>query len=97
MGWVHAQDRLWQMTYQRLFSEGRLSEVYGETTVPIDASMRLLRIPERSKVIVNTLSEENRRILGGLCARDKCIHRSDVGEAIRVLVGRDESRAFRSC
>jgi len=41
-GFVHAQDRLWQMEFQRRLVAGRLSEVVGEATVPVDRWMRVL-------------------------------------------------------
>ena len=42
LGFAHAQDRLWQMTMLRRTAEGRLSELFGERTVPIDDLMRRL-------------------------------------------------------
>ncbi len=60
LGWAHAEDRLWQMAYQRFFAQGRLSETFGPSTVAIDQSMRLLRIPETAEKMVDTLSEEHR-------------------------------------
>lgn len=42
LGYVHAQDRLWQMTMLRRTVQGRLSEVFGQRTVSIDRLMRRL-------------------------------------------------------
>jgi penicillin amidase len=42
LGFVHAQDRLWQMTMLRRTAQGRLSELFGEATVPVDELMRRL-------------------------------------------------------
>lgn len=36
LGLAHAQDRLWQMTMYRRTAQGRLSELFGESTVSID-------------------------------------------------------------
>ena len=41
-GFVHAQDRLWQMEFWRRLVAGRLSEVVGERTVPVDRWVRTL-------------------------------------------------------
>ena len=41
-GFVHAQDRLWQMDFQRRLVAGRLSEILGEVAVPLDRWMRIL-------------------------------------------------------
>jgi penicillin G amidase len=42
LGFAHAQDRLWQMTMLRRTVQGRLSEVFGPTTVQVDELMRRL-------------------------------------------------------
>ena len=44
LGFVHAQDRLWQMTMLRRTAQGKLSEVFGERTVKIDELLRRLDI-----------------------------------------------------
>jgi penicillin G amidase len=41
-GFVHAQDRLWQMELDRRLASGRLSEIFGETTLDTDRSTRTL-------------------------------------------------------
>jgi penicillin G amidase len=41
-GFVHAQDRLWQMELDRRLASGRLSELFGETTLETDRSTRTL-------------------------------------------------------
>ena len=40
LGYVHAQDRLWQMEFQRRIGNGRLSEVLGEAALPQDRFLR---------------------------------------------------------
>src|SRR5439155_26878923 len=40
LGYVHAQDRLWQMEFQRRIGHGRLSEVLGSATLPQDRFLR---------------------------------------------------------
>jgi penicillin amidase len=40
LGYVHAQDRLWQMEFQRRIGHGRLSEIFGDATVPQDRFLR---------------------------------------------------------
>ncbi len=42
LGFVHAQDRLWQMTLMRRTAQGRLSELFGAETLAIDRLMRAL-------------------------------------------------------
>lgn len=40
LGYVHAQDRLWQMEIQRRIGRGRLSEILGPATLPQDRFLR---------------------------------------------------------
>jgi penicillin amidase len=40
LGFAHAQDRLWQMTTMRRTAQGRLSEVFGASTLDVDKLMR---------------------------------------------------------
>ncbi len=42
LGLAHAQDRLWQMMLLRRTAQGRLSELFGTRTVPIDELLRRL-------------------------------------------------------
>ncbi len=42
MGFVHAQDRMWQLELQRRIAQGRLSEVLGKESVNTDVWMRTL-------------------------------------------------------
>ena len=40
LGYVHAQDRLWEMEFQRRIGFGRLSEILGAATLPQDRFLR---------------------------------------------------------
>src|SRR5947209_11466775 len=40
LGYAHAQDRLWQMEFQRRIGSGRLSEIFGAATIPQDRFLR---------------------------------------------------------
>jgi len=41
-GYVHAQDRFWQMDFWRHISSGTLSEMFGESSVETDAFLRTM-------------------------------------------------------
>ncbi|MBM4422393.1 MAG: penicillin acylase family protein [Chloroflexi bacterium] len=41
-GYVHAQDRFWQMDFWRHIGSGRLSEIFGEATLGTDRFIRAL-------------------------------------------------------
>jgi penicillin amidase len=49
LGYVHAQDRLWQMELQRRIGHGRLSEVLGEATIPQDRFLRTVGFGRAAK------------------------------------------------
>ncbi|CAD8144589.1 unnamed protein product [Paramecium pentaurelia] len=62
LGFVHAQDRLWQLHLRRMSSQGRLSEIFGyrQEILNIDKYIRNLGYLESCKRIVEKLSEEAR-------------------------------------
>lgn len=41
-GYVHAQDRFWEMDFRRHVTSGRLSEMFGASQVPTDTFIRTL-------------------------------------------------------
>ncbi len=58
VGYVTAQDRLWQMDLLRRVTTGRLSEIFGEDFVQTDLLMRSLRIPEKSAMVLEKTGPE---------------------------------------
>lgn len=62
-GYIHAQDRLWQMEFNRRGSSGRLSEVVGKSTSRIDYYYRNLRLRATAEQIWENLDDESRAIL----------------------------------
>lgn len=42
IGLLHAQDRLWEMTFKKILLSGRLSENFGESTLNLDIIMRTM-------------------------------------------------------
>jgi penicillin G amidase len=53
VGYVMAQDRLWQMDLLKRVTLGRLSEIFGKDLVNVDILMRSLRIPDKSRMILS--------------------------------------------
>ncbi|HUS86746.1 MAG TPA: penicillin acylase family protein [Bacteroidales bacterium] len=51
-GYIMAQERMWQMDLIRRATTGRLSEIFGEDYVNTDLFLRALRIPQKSKMII---------------------------------------------
>jgi len=58
VGYVMAQDRLWQMDLLRRVTMGRLSEIFGEDMVENDLVLRALRIPEKSTMVLDGTEPE---------------------------------------
>ena len=59
LGYVHAQDRLWQMDMVRRVGEGRLSEVFGSVALPFDRMFRIIGIHRISKEIEQKITGES--------------------------------------
>jgi penicillin amidase len=54
-GFVHAQDRFWQMDVRRHYTAGRLSELFGDTTLDTDKIVRTMgwrRVAQRELSLV---------------------------------------------
>jgi penicillin amidase len=67
-GFVHGQDRLWQMDFYRRAVAGKVAEMAGEEGLPVDRLMRTLgirRVAEREAV---ALDPELRGLLERFCA-----------------------------
>ena len=62
-GYVHAQDRLWQMEEIRRVCSGTWSEVVGEFAVDLDIYMRTLRLRRVAEKSWAELDEDSRAIL----------------------------------
>ncbi|WP_421904368.1 penicillin acylase family protein [Mameliella sp.] len=52
LGYVHAQDRLWQLMMMRRTAQGRLSELFGRRTLRTDTLLRRLDIYTAAKASV---------------------------------------------
>ncbi len=55
-GYVHAQDRLWQMDMARRVGEGRLSEILGTLTIPFDRMFRIVGIKKISAAVEQSIT-----------------------------------------
>lgn len=63
LGYLHAQERLFQMDVARRAGEGRLSEVFGEKTIPIDRMFRTIGIVKHVEQTYNQLNPLTKKIL----------------------------------
>jgi penicillin amidase len=58
LGFVHAQDRLWQMEFQRRIGAGRLSEIFGAATIPQDRFLRTVGFGRAARAAWERLSPD---------------------------------------
>src|SRR6056300_1207326 len=83
LGYVHAQDRLWQMLVLRRTVQGRLSELFGERTVYIDTLLRHLDLYGAATSSVSAQTPEALAALesysAGVNARIEEINRDALG------------------
>jgi penicillin amidase len=63
LGFVHAQDRLWQMTLLRRTAQGRLSEVFGAKTLAADELVRRLDLYTQALASVDAQDDYTRTAL----------------------------------
>ncbi|SIR28093.1 penicillin acylase family protein [Maribacter ulvicola] len=63
LGYVHAQDRLWQMELLRRIASGGLSEVFGADLIGTDKFFLSLGIADASKVTAANADENNEGVV----------------------------------
>jgi penicillin amidase len=63
LGYVHAQDRLWQMDFQRRIARGRLSEILGSQTITTDRWFRTLGFGRLAAKELAGISADGKAIL----------------------------------
>jgi penicillin amidase len=68
LGFVHAQERLFQMELQRRYGAGRLAEIFGPQAVTVDRQMRILGLYRAAEAEIPFLSSEMDRGLAAYAA-----------------------------
>lgn len=66
-GYVHAQDRLWQMELLRRTAEGRLAEILGAALLPTDRYLRTVGLWEAAGRAEAELSDDLREWFDAYC------------------------------
>lgn len=90
LGYVHAQDRLWQMMMMRRTAQGRLSEVFGANTLGIDKLMRRFDIYPLAVSSVSAQDLRTRNILKAYAAGVN----ARIGEINHQALGRGAPEMF---
>jgi penicillin amidase len=62
-GYVHAQDRFWEMDFRRHVTAGRLSELFGTTTLDTDKVVRTMGWRRVAEQELPLLRPDTRRYL----------------------------------
>ena len=68
LGFVHAQDRLWQMEEMRRAGAGRLAELFGRAALPLDRFTRTVGLEPLAEAALANLDPELRRKLDAYAA-----------------------------
>lgn len=66
-GFIHAQERLWQLDFSRRVVNGRLSEILGEAALPVDRAMRTLGMFRTSAKEIQHYPDVMRELLDSYC------------------------------
>jgi penicillin amidase len=68
LGYVHAQDRLWQMEVNRRTAAGRLAEAFGEVALETDRFLRTIGIRRAAEANFRHLDAETQSLLESYAA-----------------------------
>ncbi|MDW3688062.1 penicillin acylase family protein [Cupriavidus sp. CV2] len=63
LGFVHAQDRLWQLQMSKRIVSGRLAEILGPSALDTDRFLRTLGVRRNAEAILSQSSAETRAVL----------------------------------
>ncbi len=88
LGWLHANDRLFQLELGRRSCSGRLAEVLGKRALPLDRRQRLLRLHKVAEDLVAAGGEASHRWLEAYARGvDAWVaaHRGDLPPEMRLL------------
>lgn len=68
LGYVHAQDRLWEMEIWRRITQGRFAEVFGENALGSDRYLRTLGLQRAGESAWQNLAPETKDIVNAYSA-----------------------------
>lgn len=74
LGFVHAQERAWQLEFNRRVMRGRLSEVLGPAALETDILMRTLGIRQAARAQYDRLPDDAREALKAYSAGINAFH-----------------------
>ena len=68
LGFVHAQDRLWQMELNRRLAAGRMAEILGPAALETDRFLRTLGVRRAAEANLRQIEPETRKLLAAYAA-----------------------------
>ncbi|MEX2639153.1 MAG: penicillin acylase family protein [Balneolales bacterium] len=68
LGYVHAQDRIWQMTLSQMTAEGRFAEFLGENFISLDQYLRVLGFQKTAATIWQEMPADQQKVLESYAA-----------------------------
>lgn len=68
LGFVHWQDRAWQMDFQRRVAQGRLSEIVGKPALEQDKFLRTWGFQRAAQAALPALSPQSRKLIAAYTA-----------------------------
>ncbi len=83
-GYVHAQDRFWQMDVWRHIGSGRLSEMFGSSQVETDAFLRTLGWKQTAEAEWDQLGPDSRAMLEAYSAGVNAYLKDHSGAALSL-------------
>jgi len=67
-GYIHAQERFWQMEFRRRLASGRLSEIFGEATLSTDEYLRYFGFHDLAQKAYEMMDDEARQVADAYAA-----------------------------
>lgn len=61
LGYTHARDRLWQMELMRRMSKGRMSEIFGNSTLILDKNFKTMEISKYVNEFLKKINKSSRQ------------------------------------
>ena len=68
LGFLHAQERFFQMDLMRRQAAGELSELFGAGALPVDRASRLHQFRQRARLVIETMSENEHAVVEAYAA-----------------------------
>ncbi len=83
-GYVHAQERFWQMDFYRHVGEGRTAEMFGKSSVDTDKFLTTLGWRKRSAEEYQAFTDESKTILTSYAAGVNAYLKDHDGEVVSL-------------